>query len=360
MAMTRLLNDGSTEAPKLRLFLNLDNLTDLRADSVWPGLTGDARDERLLADGFDGIQLTTDEAYAGRMQYCGLNRISTPAEADAVAAKHSSRGDLCLTVHAGWGIEDDGEVARLVEAIVNASDRYRLPIFIETHRATITQDLWRTVQIAKRFPEVRFNGDFSHYYCGQELIHSSNSAGENPARSDEVAGVSVRNALQVVLMLRLRLPEFSRRHNFRYCFTGPQSRGIDVSNGFFSNALLLVAGIENCGAITVAKIISLAISCCWIVDLEEELQDLAVRDFQRVEDDLDCFGMTRMVPIRGVRDVAACIADPSGNYAWIVAQQILHSPEATTGKNCSFVGWRHRFSSSFFSNRSQIARALFA
>jgi hypothetical protein len=59
----------------------------------------------------------------------------------------------------------------LVEAILNASDRRRLPIFIETHRATITQDVWRTVQIAKKFPEVRFNGDFSHYYCGQELVY---------------------------------------------------------------------------------------------------------------------------------------------------------------------------------------------
>lgn len=99
------------------------------------------------------------------------------------------------------------------------------------------------------------------------------------------------------------------------------------------------------------------------VDLEAEanyaagrllfLRDLAVRDLQRVEEDLDSFGMTRMVPIRGVRDVAACIAHPSGNYAWVAAKQILHSPEATTGKNYSFVGWRHRFSCSFFSNRSR-------
>ena len=169
--MTRFVNDGSTDAPKLRVYLNLDNLTDLRADSVWPGLEGAARDERLLKDGFDGIQLTTEQAYAGRMSFSGLNRISTPAEADAVAARHSSRGDICMTVHAGWGLEDDDEVARLVEAILIASDRHRLPIFIETHRATMTQDLWRTVQITKRFPEVRFNGDFSHYYCGQELVY---------------------------------------------------------------------------------------------------------------------------------------------------------------------------------------------
>ena len=105
------------------------------------------------------------------MPFCGLDRINTPADADTVAAKHAARGDVCITVHVGWGLENDDESFRLVEAILSASDRHHLPIFIETHRATITQDLWRTVQITKQFPEVRFNGDFSHYYCGQELVY---------------------------------------------------------------------------------------------------------------------------------------------------------------------------------------------
>jgi hypothetical protein len=43
-----------------------------------------------------------------------------------------------------------------------------LPILIETHRATITQDSWRTVRMVERNPEVRFNGDFSHWYTGLE------------------------------------------------------------------------------------------------------------------------------------------------------------------------------------------------
>jgi hypothetical protein len=168
---SRFLNDGSAEAPKLSVYLNLDNLVDLRADSVWPGLEGLPRYERLLADGFEGVQLTTGDAppMDAPLPHCGLDRINTADEADAIAAKYAERGDLCITVHAGWGMEDDDEVYRLVESILAASNKYRLPIFIETHRATITQDLWRTVQIARRFPEVRFNGDFSHYYCGQEL-----------------------------------------------------------------------------------------------------------------------------------------------------------------------------------------------
>ncbi len=173
ISVSGFLNDNSGSAPKLAVYLNLDNLVGLRADSAWPGLYGLPRYQRLIAHGFEGVQLANNDApLAGApLPQCGLDRVNTPTEADSIAAKHSARGDLCLTVHAGWGLEDDDGVYRLVEAILAASRKYGLPIFIETHRATITQDLWRTVQITRKFPEVRFNGDFSHYYCGQELVY---------------------------------------------------------------------------------------------------------------------------------------------------------------------------------------------
>lgn len=174
-SISRFINEGSLGAPRLRIYLNLNSLADLRDDSLWRGYEGSTRYQRLLSDGFDGVQLTTDapEVSGVLLPHCGLDRINTPGEAETIAAKHALRGDVCLTVHAGWGMEDDDEVFRLVEAILAASDQYRLPIFIETHRATITQDIWRTVQITKKFPEVRFNGDFSHYYCGQELVYGN-------------------------------------------------------------------------------------------------------------------------------------------------------------------------------------------
>ncbi|MFO1528212.1 MAG: hypothetical protein U1F77_00435 [Kiritimatiellia bacterium] len=128
---------------------------------------------RLAADGFEGVQVTGADGPppGGILPHCGCARINSPGEADAVTARHAGQGDMCLTVHAGWGIEDDPEVFRLVEAILAASDRHRLPVFIETHRATITQDMWRTVQLVKAFPDIRFNGDFSHYYTGQEMVY---------------------------------------------------------------------------------------------------------------------------------------------------------------------------------------------
>ena len=170
--MRHYLNDGSTDEPKLRVYLNLDNLTDLRPDSIWPGLEGNECMVRLHADGFDGVQVTSGEPSSPSvMPFCGLDRINTPQESLPIATRHADRGDQCLTVHAGWGIEDDDDVYRLVESILNAAETTRLPIFIETHRSTITQDMWRTVQITKRFPEILFNGDFSHFYCGQEMVY---------------------------------------------------------------------------------------------------------------------------------------------------------------------------------------------
>ena len=170
--MRHYFNDGSRDAPKLRIYLNLDNLASLRSDTIWPGLEGDERMVRLRADGFDGVQVTGgDPPSSDLMPFCGLARINTPDEALTIALKHADRGDQCLTVHVGWGIEDEDGVFRLVESILHASEKSGLPIFIETHRATITQDMWRTVQITKCFPEVLFNGDFSHYYCGQEMAY---------------------------------------------------------------------------------------------------------------------------------------------------------------------------------------------
>jgi hypothetical protein len=97
-------NDRSTDAPKIRVYLNLDNLLDRRAGSNGPMIDAPDLAARLAADGFEGVQLTTDApAPAGfKLPYCGLNRINIPAEADPIVAKHLDRGDQCLTVHGPW------------------------------------------------------------------------------------------------------------------------------------------------------------------------------------------------------------------------------------------------------------------
>jgi hypothetical protein len=105
------------------------------------------------------------------MGRCGLGRVNAPDEADSLAARLADEGMDCGTLHLGWGIESDIEAGRLIEAVLAASVRRRIPLYVETHRATLFQDMWRTVELVKRFPDLRFNGDFSHWYTGNEMVY---------------------------------------------------------------------------------------------------------------------------------------------------------------------------------------------
>ncbi len=86
-------------------------------------------------------------------------------------------------------MEDDKEIDRLLTAVIDSSSRHGIPLYVETHRATITQDLYRTVKLTERNPDVRFNADFSHWYTGQEMIY-----GDIDAKFDFIEPVLARLA----------------------------------------------------------------------------------------------------------------------------------------------------------------------
>ncbi len=102
---------------------------------------------------------------------CGSGRVNHPDDGFRLG-EEARQSDLeALTLHVGWGYEDDSAAALLIEAVLEASERFQIPMYMETHRATIFQDQWRTVQFVKRFPELKFNGDFSHWYTGLEMVY---------------------------------------------------------------------------------------------------------------------------------------------------------------------------------------------
>lgn len=172
--MNYLKNPDNTET-EIRVYLNLDNLVDLREDASLFGLSPEKQMEQVKQDGFEGVQVThhNELSFEKGLPWCGLNRINKPSDSEEVLRFHQNRGDACVTLHVGWGMESEKESLELCEAILNTSEKLDYPAFIETHRATITQDMWRTVELTKHFPELRFNGDFSHYYCGQEMVYGS-------------------------------------------------------------------------------------------------------------------------------------------------------------------------------------------
>ena len=158
--------------------MNLMALDSLPPDSAGPHGNFEERLQALAQAGFTGVQFATqgtvEELSLCRKHGFGIaasGRVNTPPEADDFAQQIADDGYECATLHVGWGLENDEEAYRLIEGILEASQRHRVPLYIETHRATICQDMWRTVHFVKRFPEMRFNGDFSHWYTGQEMVY---------------------------------------------------------------------------------------------------------------------------------------------------------------------------------------------
>jgi sugar phosphate isomerase/epimerase len=150
------------------------NLLTLDGLPAFPGGTLRA----IREAGYDGVQFIqplsptmVEEARSLGLGICGSGRVNEPGDAERLAAEAREHGLECLTLHVGWGLEDDEEAARLIGGVLEASARHGVPLYPETHRATILQDMWRTVQLLRRFPELRLNGDFSHWYTGQEMVY---------------------------------------------------------------------------------------------------------------------------------------------------------------------------------------------
>ncbi|MFN4019966.1 MAG: hypothetical protein ACK4IC_05570 [Erythrobacter sp.] len=105
------------------------------------------------------------------MPLVGMGRVDRPEDAARLAQEHKAAGYELTTLHVGTGLESDEEIDALIGAIITASDRHDYPLFVETHRATVTQDIYRTLQLIRRHPEIRFNADLSHYYTGHEMTY---------------------------------------------------------------------------------------------------------------------------------------------------------------------------------------------
>lgn len=108
---------------------------------------------------------------AGLMQIVGQARIDTRDDAAHIAVQHKQAGYQATTLHVGTGLEHDSEIDHLIGSVIEASTKYNYPLFVETHRATVTQDIRRTIDMIGRFPSIRFNADLSHWYTGHEMTY---------------------------------------------------------------------------------------------------------------------------------------------------------------------------------------------
>ena len=169
------MNDGSQRPPRLRRDLNLGTLLDLP-----PGSSGAraslAEQLALVKDkGYEAVNHWSqhEAILAAGLRATGMARITEPAQADEIARGHRALGLDATAVHLGSSLDDDAHAERLIAALLEASSRHNYPMYLETHRATLTQDIWRTLRWVAQFPQLRFNADLSHWYAGHEMTYAN-------------------------------------------------------------------------------------------------------------------------------------------------------------------------------------------
>src|SRR3954471_4480260 len=111
-------------------------------------------------------------------------------------------------------------------------------------------------------------------------------------------------------MLRLCLPERTGGRRFGHNFARPESGGLNIGDRFLCNTPLFVIRIENGRSITRSAIVPLAVHCRGVVNLKEVFQELAVTQLSRVKYDLDRLGVSSMMAVCRVGNVAARISNP--------------------------------------------------
>ena len=127
----------------------------------------------LKADGYESVQSWDDwrSIQDAGLRASGIARLQQPEQAAAIAEVHADAGLEFTNLHVGIGFESDAEMDALADSILQASAHTGHRLLVETHRATATQDIWRTLRWIERFPELRFTADLSHWYTGHELTY---------------------------------------------------------------------------------------------------------------------------------------------------------------------------------------------
>jgi hypothetical protein len=172
--MIRNTTDRSTNAPRLRLDLNLGTIHILPDWSNGPRGSNEEIFAAARDAGYGGVQGEAELAEMAHRLGLGITssgRVDKPEDADSLAKRMKDAGTDACTLHVGTGFEDDRQADALMDAIINASTKHDYPLYVETHRATLTQDCYRTLKLIERHPDLRLNGDFSHWYTGLEMVY---------------------------------------------------------------------------------------------------------------------------------------------------------------------------------------------
>ena len=148
------LNDGTDRAPYLRKDMNLGTMMNLQESCEAPAY--DFADPMpaltfLKEQGYEGVQtFEPNGPKAAGFKITGMGSTHDPDALDKIAADQKAAGYECTTLHCGTGFESDDDMARFADALLTAAAKHNHPMYIETHRATMTQDIKRTLDLVEK------------------------------------------------------------------------------------------------------------------------------------------------------------------------------------------------------------------
>lgn len=164
--------------PQLRVFQSLwamDGLPGVDLDNDVEGAL-----DRIVTAGFDGVgvnlfRTARAEATARRMADEGLSweAQALVRDADQLARYLDQAIALGAVDHVNIQVANVatsvGEAIDLMASLVGLSKDCPIPVFYETHRGRVLNDLFWTVDILDALPDLRLTGDLSHYVTAHEM-----------------------------------------------------------------------------------------------------------------------------------------------------------------------------------------------
>lgn len=170
----------------------------LQVHMSWWGMTGIAAEGRPLDEeekfqwiagaGFDGIDAFIPELGESEQRWRHLletYRLALSVNVYPTSVQTMRRemeraaafgGISAVNVQVLTPFLTGNPAVQLLSELAAMAEEYRIPVNIETHRGTITQDLIRTAAYAEQVPQLRLTADLSHYVLAGEMLNVSEEA----------------------------------------------------------------------------------------------------------------------------------------------------------------------------------------
>ena len=172
------VNDGSGAPPRLLVMQAMWGMRGLpRPECEW---SDEEKLDHIAAAGFDGADIDVpliagDEArWLAATERLGLRLgvqalIEEPEQLTAALAVAERVRAPYLEAQVGSYFTAEPGATALLKQLCATAKRGAVPLFVQTHRGRVTQDLLRTVGFLDAVPDLRLCLDLSHYVVGGAL-----------------------------------------------------------------------------------------------------------------------------------------------------------------------------------------------